>query len=74
MKNKANKGWIKELSKPKVEQPKHKPFKYTKPLVTPQDTKSVSFKANSREHRTKSNLITEQSAHLDHKGKLNGSK
>ena len=74
MNNKANKGWIKELNKPKVEQPKQKPFKYTKPLVKPQDTQSVSFKAQSREQKTKSNLVSEQNAHLEQKGKLNGSK
>lgn len=75
MKNKANKGFIKELSKgsnsPKAEKSS---FTYANPVVTPNRIKSVAFKANSRDKKTSqtSTLVTEQAKHLDKKGSMNG--
>lgn len=75
MKNKANKGFIKELSKasnnPKVQKDS---FTYSNPVVTPNRIKSVAFKANSRDRKTPSDstLVVEQAKHLAKKGSMNG--
>jgi hypothetical protein len=75
VKNKANKGFIKELSKaPKSPKAERSSFSYSDPVVTPKRIKSVAFKANSRDKKTSadSDLVTEQSKHLSRKGSLNG--
>ena len=69
MKNKANKGFIKELSKgsnsPKADKSL---FTYSNPVVTPERIKSVSFKSKSREPKPSSNMVKEQKSNIN-KGK-----
>ncbi len=71
MKNKANKGWLKEIKSGGEKQTKSS-FSYSNPLVTPKRIKSVQFKSESREVKTSSDITVEQNKFLDNKGKLNG--
>jgi hypothetical protein len=75
VKNKANKGFIKELSKaPNSPKAEKSSFSYSNPVVTPKRIKSVAFKANSRDQKTHadSSIVVEQSNYLSKKGSLNG--
>lgn len=75
MKDKANKGWIKELaSKPKATETK-KPYTYSKPVVQPPKPNSMAFNHRAKEHKSvkqdkTTNFAVEQSSALKtHKGK-----
>ena len=75
LKNKPDKGWIKELSKPtKASNPKPT-FGYSKPVVSPPKPNSMALNHRLREFQSvkqdkSTNICTEQnSAKTSHKGK-----
>lgn len=75
MKDKANKGWLKEIaSKPKSTNVK-KPYNYSKPVVPPAKPNSMAFNHRVREQKTAkqdktTSFTSEQTNALkSHKGK-----
>jgi hypothetical protein len=73
VKDKANKGWIKEISKPKQTNSK-KPFNYSKPVSRVDKPNNMAVNARSREYKAvkpdkDSNFAVEQlQAKETHKG------
>ena len=75
MKNKADKGWTKELAKPKQATEQKKAFNYSKPVVPTSKPNAMGTTYRAREFRSvkqdkTTNLVSEQtSAKQSHKGK-----
>lgn len=74
MREKPNKGWIKELAKPTKQESANKPFNYNKPVSKVTNPNNMAVNSRSRQYKSvkvdksTSFAVEQKSAKQSHKG------